>query len=51
MDDVCRILNARGLIRLRKEDLSELLDPTVQVPTLFDNNPLRHYDAIYYWED
>jgi hypothetical protein len=49
--DVEAILGNRGLRRLRKDQVSGTLDAKFQVPTILADPPLRHFDAIYYWED
>lgn len=45
------VLERRGLRRIRKEDVSENLDIDIVVPTILQNPPLHHFDAIFYWED
>jgi len=45
------LLSVFQLQRLSKEDLSEKLDPSVKVQTVLGDRSLRHFDALFYWED
>lgn len=48
---VTTILTERGLTRLHKTDLDTFLPAGVQVPTILAQHVLRHFDALFYWED
>lgn len=50
-DKVECILANRGIQRLRKEQVSEVLGRNIRVPTILEEPPLHHFDAIFYWED
>jgi hypothetical protein len=49
--EVGNLLDARGLERLRKEQLSKYLPKDIHVPTALGNPPWCHFDALFYWED
>lgn len=51
VEPVTAILKARGLVRLRKSELSDPLPPKMHVPTVLNNPPWQHFDALFYWED
>lgn len=48
---VSPVLSSRGLCRLRTSDLFSPLPSGVRVPTILADPPLRHFDALFYWED
>ena len=50
-NDVCSLLESRGLTRLFAHDLSEVLPGDINIPTILSEPPYRHFDALYYWED
>ncbi len=50
-DNVCAVLDDRGLVRLRADDLSTLLACDVSIPTILGDPPFREFDALFYWED
>lgn len=51
VDEVCSVLDKQNLKRLKKDELSPLIDPAFQVPTILSDPPYRYFDAIFYWED
>lgn len=51
IDDVCEVLDAHGLVRLRAEELSEPLPDEIRVRTILSRHPRRHFDALFYWFD
>ncbi len=44
-------LEAAGLQRLYRQDLATFLPEACQVPTILASEPLRQFDALFYWED
>ncbi len=50
-DPIANHFTEAGLIRLRKESLSEPLDSSYKVPTILAGPPFRHFDALFHWED
>lgn len=40
-----------GLIRLRKEQLGGVLGSSYSIPGNLCEGPLRHFDALFHWED
>lgn len=41
----------RGLVRLWKDDLGQLLPENIRVPTILCDPPYRAFDALFHWED
>jgi hypothetical protein len=48
---VQKVLEGRGLLRLSKGELSSLLPPGMQVPTILGDPPYIEFDALFHWED
>lgn len=48
---VNEVLEGYGLIRLQKEQLSELLPTEDVVPTILSDRPWCYFDALFYWVD
>jgi len=48
---VSPILENQGFIRARKEQLTEPLPSTCQVPTVLNDRGFSQFDALFYWED
>lgn len=44
-------LTQRGLVRLCKDDLGELLPENSRVPTILCDPPYRAFDALFHWAD
>lgn len=51
VDKIEGIMADRGLQRLRRDQISAVLDKSIRVPTILEDPPLHHFDAIFYWED
>jgi hypothetical protein len=51
VNPVSSVLEKYGLVRLEKQQLSELLHPGKFVPTILSDPPWYYFDALFYWED
>jgi hypothetical protein len=54
VEPVCAVLDGRGLVRLRKNQLSDPLPPWTRIPgvlTILSDPPYLHFDALFHWED
>lgn len=45
------LLQEAGLVRASRQDLETLLPQGTAVPTILGEEPYRHYDALFHWED
>ena len=48
---VTALLTAAGLQRLSRRELAALLPETCLVSTILTDQPFRHFDALFHWED
>lgn len=46
-----RSLIGLGWRRLRKEDISQEVPPSIRIPTNLTDPPYREFDALFHWED
>jgi hypothetical protein len=48
---VASILTDAGMVRMKRDDLSQLLPERFGIPGILSSPPFRHFDALFHWED